>query len=132
MGRKKTESQVKHLVTVLPQRLDFHTRDAVIQTLELPVPRHGRSRYPVVTVEQLPPQELISGDRLPLSAGQAGSQHGIVGQVQEDLQNQAVRQNWTPIHPNILEHTQRCEQELSSCRFLQFFFFLSLKGFRSN
>uniref|UniRef100_A0A3Q2U0Z2 Uncharacterized protein n=1 Tax=Fundulus heteroclitus TaxID=8078 RepID=A0A3Q2U0Z2_FUNHE len=100
------ESQVENLVAVLPQGLNFHTGDAVIQTLELPVPRHSRSRYAVVSVEQLPPQELVSGDRLPLPAGQAGSQHGVVGQMQEDLQHQAVRQNWTPIHPNILEHMQ--------------------------
>uniref|UniRef100_A0A3B5L138 Uncharacterized protein n=1 Tax=Xiphophorus couchianus TaxID=32473 RepID=A0A3B5L138_9TELE len=89
-------------------------------------------KHLVTTLElPLPPQELISGDRLPLSAGQAGSQHGIVGQMQEDLQNQAVRQTWTPIHPNILEHTQRCEQVLSYYRFLQGFF-CHLKGFRSN
>uniref|UniRef100_A0A3B5QXB7 Uncharacterized protein n=1 Tax=Xiphophorus maculatus TaxID=8083 RepID=A0A3B5QXB7_XIPMA len=116
------ESQVKHLVTVLPQPRIFITNmdktTTIILSIHTRVSRNG-ARYPVVTVEQLPPQELISGDRLPLSAGQAGSQHGIVGQMQEDLQNQAVRQTWTPIHPNILEHTQRCEQVLSYYRFLQ-------------
>uniref|UniRef100_A0A3P9PK92 Uncharacterized protein n=1 Tax=Poecilia reticulata TaxID=8081 RepID=A0A3P9PK92_POERE len=105
------ESQVKHLVTVLPQRLDFHTRDAQKRTII----------YLFLFFFKLPPQELISGDRLPLSAGQAGSQHGIMGQVQEDLQNQAVRQNWIPIHPNILEHTQCSSYALSN---LIFFFFL--------
>uniref|UniRef100_A0A8C9YQE8 Uncharacterized protein n=1 Tax=Sander lucioperca TaxID=283035 RepID=A0A8C9YQE8_SANLU len=50
----------------------------------------------------LPPKELISGDSQPLSAGQTDSQHGIVGQTQEDLQHQAVWQNWATLHPNIL------------------------------
>lgn len=36
------ESQVEDLVTVLSQRLNLHTRDTIEQTLELPVPRHGR------------------------------------------------------------------------------------------
>uniref|UniRef100_A0A3Q2D7K9 Uncharacterized protein n=1 Tax=Cyprinodon variegatus TaxID=28743 RepID=A0A3Q2D7K9_CYPVA len=97
--------QVKNLVGMLSQCLNFHTRDAVIQTLKLPVPRHS-AQYPVVSVEQFPPQELISGHRLPLPAGQAGFQHSIMGQMQEDLQNQAVRQNWTPIHSNILKQQQ--------------------------
>lgn len=138
------KSQVKNLVGMLSQCLNFHTRDTVIQTLELPVPRHSGctrvenallvqinkekkfalspslenminmftrvsrngAQYPVVSVEQFPPQELISGHRLPLPAGQAGFQHSIMGQMQEDLQNQAVRQNWTPIHSNILKQQQ--------------------------
>lgn len=65
--------------------------------------RHG-AWYAVVAVEELPPQELISGDGLPLSAGQTGSQHGIVGQTQEDLQHQAVWQDWDTLHPDILLH----------------------------
>uniref|UniRef100_A0A8C7YU65 Uncharacterized protein n=1 Tax=Oryzias sinensis TaxID=183150 RepID=A0A8C7YU65_9TELE len=74
-------------------------RDTVKEPLELPVPGESRwvsryrAGYAVVVVEQLPPQELISGDGLPLSAGQTGSQHGSVRQTQEDLQNQAVGQN---------------------------------------
>uniref|UniRef100_A0A3P8T9H5 Uncharacterized protein n=1 Tax=Amphiprion percula TaxID=161767 RepID=A0A3P8T9H5_AMPPE len=80
---------VEDLVAVFPQRLHLHTGDAVEQTLELPIPRHTWDA--VVAVEQLPPQELISGDSEPLSAGLTGSQHGIVGQTQEDLQHQAVR-----------------------------------------
>lgn len=67
----------------------------------------------VVAVEQLPPQELISGHSQPLSAGQTSSQHSIVGQTQKDLQHQAVWQNWATLHPNILKNTymqlvQRC------------------------
>ena len=36
------KGQVQHLVMVLFQCLDLHTWDAVIQTLELSVPGHGR------------------------------------------------------------------------------------------
>lgn len=61
-----------------------------------------RAWYAVVAVEQLPPKELISGDSLPLSAGQTSSQHCIMGQTQEDLQHQAIRQNWDTLHPDIL------------------------------
>uniref|UniRef100_A0A3Q3VJG2 Uncharacterized protein n=1 Tax=Mola mola TaxID=94237 RepID=A0A3Q3VJG2_MOLML len=101
------ESQVEDLVTVFFQRLNLHTGDTVKQAPELSVPRHGRctktqARYPVVSVEQLPPKELISGHSQPLSAGQASAQHGIMGQTQEDLQHQAIRQNWDTLHPNIL------------------------------
>uniref|UniRef100_A0A3Q1GJZ9 Uncharacterized protein n=1 Tax=Acanthochromis polyacanthus TaxID=80966 RepID=A0A3Q1GJZ9_9TELE len=103
------ESQVEDLVAVLLQRLNLHTGDAVEQTLELPIPRHTWDA--VVAVEQLPPQELISGDSKPLSAGQTGSQHSIVGQTQEDLQHQAVRQSWAPLHPNILRDTHTHQAE---------------------
>lgn len=127
------KSQVEHLVSVLPQRLNLHTGDTVKQAPELPVPRRRRctnqhrviqtckpfyfsgetrgrftwvSGYrtgdPVVAVEQLPPEELISGNSQPLPAGQTCSEHGIMGQTQEDLQHQAVRQNWATLHPNIL------------------------------
>lgn len=65
-----------------------------------------RARYAVVAVEQLPPKELISGDGLPLSAGQTGSQHSIIRQTHEDLQHQAVWQNWDTLHPDILSHRQ--------------------------
>uniref|UniRef100_A0A3Q3FT98 Uncharacterized protein n=1 Tax=Labrus bergylta TaxID=56723 RepID=A0A3Q3FT98_9LABR len=89
-----TESQVEDLVSVLSQGLNLHTGDTVEQTPELP----------------LPPKELIPGDSEPLSAGQTGFQHGIMGQTQEDLQHQAVRQNWDTLHTNILfsmnTHTQ--------------------------
>uniref|UniRef100_A0A8C6VUL9 Uncharacterized protein n=1 Tax=Nothobranchius furzeri TaxID=105023 RepID=A0A8C6VUL9_NOTFU len=94
---------VENLISVLSQRLNLHTGDTVKQTPELPVPRQ-RPWNPVVAVEQLPPQELISGDGQPLSAGQTRSQHSIMGQTQEDLQNQAVRQNWTTLHLNILKN----------------------------
>lgn len=68
-----------------------------------------RAWYAVVAVEQRPPKELISGDSQPLSAGQTSSQHGIMGQTQEDLQHQAVRQNRFTLHPNILRtaHTSQ-------------------------
>uniref|UniRef100_A0A3B3D2Z5 Uncharacterized protein n=1 Tax=Oryzias melastigma TaxID=30732 RepID=A0A3B3D2Z5_ORYME len=86
-------------------------RDTVKETLELLVPRESRwvsryrSWYTVIVVEQLLPQELISGDGLPLSAGQTGSQHSIVRQTQEDLQHQAVGQKSRTLHPNILQNT---------------------------
>uniref|UniRef100_A0A8C4DIY0 Uncharacterized protein n=1 Tax=Dicentrarchus labrax TaxID=13489 RepID=A0A8C4DIY0_DICLA len=79
----------------------LHTGDTVKQTLELPVPRHSHSWYAVVAVEQLPPKELISGDSQPLPAGQTSTQHGIMGQTQEDLQHQAVWQKCATLH-NIL------------------------------
>uniref|UniRef100_H2VF02 Uncharacterized protein n=1 Tax=Takifugu rubripes TaxID=31033 RepID=H2VF02_TAKRU len=87
------ESQVEDLVTVLLQCLNLHAGDAVEQTPELSVPRHRRwvpwyrARDAIVSVEQLPPKELISGDSQPLPAGQASSQHSI---------------NWDILHPNIL------------------------------
>uniref|UniRef100_A0A3B4VQ82 Uncharacterized protein n=1 Tax=Seriola dumerili TaxID=41447 RepID=A0A3B4VQ82_SERDU len=92
--------QVEDLVAVLSQRLNLHTRDTVKQTLELSVVSGYRAGDAVVAVEQLPPQELISGDSQPL----------IMGQTQEDLQHQAVWQNWATLHNNILwkthPHTQ--------------------------
>lgn len=65
-----------------------------------------RAWYAVIAVEQLPPKELISGDSLPLSAGQTSTQHGIMGQTQEDLQHQAIWQNWDTLHPDILFTTK--------------------------
>lgn len=65
-----------------------------------------RARDAVVAVEQLPPQELISGDSQPLFTGQTSSQHSIIGQTKEDLQHQAVRQNLATLHPNILCNRQ--------------------------
>lgn len=70
------------------------------------VSRHS-ARYAVVAVEELPPQKLVSGDGLPLSACLTGSQHGIVGQAHEDLQHQAVWQDWDTLHPDILLHRAR-------------------------
>uniref|UniRef100_A0A3B5B488 Uncharacterized protein n=1 Tax=Stegastes partitus TaxID=144197 RepID=A0A3B5B488_9TELE len=105
------ESQVEDLVAVLSQSLHLHTWDTVEQTFELPVPRH--TWYAVVAVEQLAPQELISGDSKPLSAGQTGSQHSIVGQTQEDLQHQAVWQSWAPLHPNILTRKRQHDKQMT-------------------
>uniref|UniRef100_A0A3B4X7R3 Uncharacterized protein n=1 Tax=Seriola lalandi dorsalis TaxID=1841481 RepID=A0A3B4X7R3_SERLL len=100
--------QVEDLVTVLSQRLNLHTRDTVdgkrlkispkcvfvINNCNLLIPLVSgyRAGDAVVAVEQLPPQELISGDSQPL----------IMGQTQEDLQHQAVWQNWATLHNNIL------------------------------
>lgn len=68
----------------------------------LPGCRGYRTRDAVVAVEQLPPKELISGDSQPLPAGQTCLKHIIMGKMQEDLQHQAVRQDWATLHPNIL------------------------------
>ena len=73
-----------------------------------------RARDAVVAVEEFPPEELVSGHVQPLSAGQAGAQHSAVGEMQEDLQHQAVRQGWLiqhqavrqgwlVLHPGILQ-----------------------------
>uniref|UniRef100_A0A3Q3MA73 Uncharacterized protein n=1 Tax=Mastacembelus armatus TaxID=205130 RepID=A0A3Q3MA73_9TELE len=86
---------MEDLVAVLSQRLNLHTGDTVKET----------AGDAVVVVEQLLPQELISGHSQPLSAGQTSSQHSIMGQTQEDLQHQAVRQNLVTLHPNILCNT---------------------------
>lgn len=71
-----------------------------------------RAWYAVIAVEQLPPEELISGDSLPLSAGQTSTQHGIMGQTQEDLQHQAIWQKWDTLHPDILCTTKTSQQLL--------------------
>uniref|UniRef100_A0A674DA82 Uncharacterized protein n=1 Tax=Salmo trutta TaxID=8032 RepID=A0A674DA82_SALTR len=81
------EGQVEDLVMVLFQSLDLHTGDTVKQTVS-----GHRAGDPIVAVEQLPPQELISGHCQPLSAGQASTQHSVMGETQEDLQHQAVWQ----------------------------------------
>uniref|UniRef100_A0A667Y756 Uncharacterized protein n=1 Tax=Myripristis murdjan TaxID=586833 RepID=A0A667Y756_9TELE len=75
------ESQVEHLVMVLSHRC---------------TKTEHRAGDAVVAVKQLPPQELISGDSQPLSAGQT-----------KDLQHQAVRQKWATLHSNILGNTPR-------------------------
>uniref|UniRef100_A0A3Q3KEF1 Uncharacterized protein n=1 Tax=Monopterus albus TaxID=43700 RepID=A0A3Q3KEF1_MONAL len=83
--------QVEDLVTVLSHRctkININARDTI------------------VAVEQLLPQELISGNSQPLSAGQTSSQHSIIGQMQENFQNQAVWQNLATLHTNILGSTR--------------------------
>lgn len=58
----------------------------------------------VVAIEQLPPQELVSRDSEPLATRQAGVQHRRMGETQEDLQHQAVRQvSGNARHPDILK-----------------------------
>lgn len=61
-----------------------------------------RAWYAIVTIEELPPKELISGNSQPLPAGQTSSQHSIMGQQHKDLQDQAIWQHWHILHPNIL------------------------------
>uniref|UniRef100_A0A8C5BB71 Uncharacterized protein n=1 Tax=Gadus morhua TaxID=8049 RepID=A0A8C5BB71_GADMO len=114
------EGQVQDLVVVLRQGLHLLTGDAVVQALELPVPRHGGtwvSRHcagdAVVAVEQLSPQELISGDSQPLSTGK------------EDLQHQAVWQGWATLHADILR-IKRCENNQCSCRFVLLIYFFPI------
>lgn len=102
-AKRETRSYLKQhshysLITVLLQLCIF-----ACPCLQTWVSGH-RARYAVVAVEQLPPKELISGDSLPLSAGQTGSQHSIIRQTHEDLQHQAVWQNWDTLHPDILSH----------------------------
>uniref|UniRef100_A0A8C3G0X0 Uncharacterized protein n=1 Tax=Cyclopterus lumpus TaxID=8103 RepID=A0A8C3G0X0_CYCLU len=95
------KSQVKDLVSVLSQRLNLNTGDRVKQALFTWVSGY-QTWDAVVAVEQLPPKELISGDSQPLYAGQTCSKHIIMGKMQEDIQHQAVRQDWATLHPNIL------------------------------
>lgn len=60
------------------------------------------TRDTVVAIEQLPPQELVSRHSEPLATRQPGLQHRRMGETQEDLQHQAVRQVRNTRHPDIL------------------------------
>lgn len=59
-----------------------------------------RARDRVVAIEELSPQELVSRHSEPPVTCQTGVQHRRMGETQEDLQHQAVRQ----VHPDILKH----------------------------
>uniref|UniRef100_A0A4W4H1S2 Uncharacterized protein n=1 Tax=Electrophorus electricus TaxID=8005 RepID=A0A4W4H1S2_ELEEL len=91
---------VQDLIMVLLQHLHLHAGDAVIEPLKFPVPRHSRCTKQThsTMVNGLPPQELVPGHSEPLEACLAGPQHGSMGQMQEDLQHQAVWQARTR-HP---------------------------------
>ena len=65
----------------------------------------------VVAVEELSPQELVPGHGQPLVAGEPSAQHRAVGQVQEDLQHQAVRESRACSHANILPAYRGGERE---------------------
>lgn len=62
-----------------------------------------RAWDPVITIEQLPPQEFVSGHGEPLATGQSGVQHRCMRETQEDLQYQTVRQVRNACHPDILK-----------------------------
>lgn len=74
-----------------------------------------RAWYAIVTIEQLLPKELISGNSQPLSAGQTSSQHSIMGQQHEDLQHQAIWQRWHILHPNILRSQKSFKINRTDC-----------------
>uniref|UniRef100_A0A452QBQ7 Uncharacterized protein n=1 Tax=Ursus americanus TaxID=9643 RepID=A0A452QBQ7_URSAM len=94
------EAEMQHLVGVLLERLHLHTGYSVVdqpgalwghvQALTW-VPGHV-SGHLVVAVELLPPQELVPGHGLPLAAHQTGGQYVRGAQAQEDLVDEAVRE----------------------------------------
>uniref|UniRef100_A0A8C8ABZ5 Uncharacterized protein n=1 Tax=Otus sunia TaxID=257818 RepID=A0A8C8ABZ5_9STRI len=85
------EAEVQNLVIVLLQGLHFHTRDGVVEPLELRtwVPGHLPGNA-VVAVEELLPEELVAGHGVPLLAHQPHREHVYVVQVEEDLVEDAV------------------------------------------
>uniref|UniRef100_A0A673GKW2 Uncharacterized protein n=1 Tax=Sinocyclocheilus rhinocerous TaxID=307959 RepID=A0A673GKW2_9TELE len=103
------ESQMQDLIMMLLQSLNLHTGNAVIQPLELPVPRLSRlvkghmhqAWDAVVVVEELLPEEFIPRHSKPLTTGEPCAQHCLMREMQEDFQHQAVRQariNWVCLH----------------------------------
>uniref|UniRef100_A0A8C4P3N9 Uncharacterized protein n=1 Tax=Dromaius novaehollandiae TaxID=8790 RepID=A0A8C4P3N9_DRONO len=97
------ETEVQNLVIVLLQRLHFNAWDGVVEPLELVIPGHGRPRQrtwvpghlagdAVVAVEELLPEELVAGHGVPLPAHQRRGEHVYVVQVEEDLVEDAVRE----------------------------------------
>ncbi|XDV20030.1 hypothetical protein PO909_025414 [Leuciscus waleckii] len=100
---------MQDLIMMFLQSLNLHTGDAVIQPLELPIPRdhstwvtRHRARDAVVAIEELPPEELIPRHGKPLMAGKPSAQHRLMREMQEDFQHQAVRQARATCHPDIL------------------------------
>lgn len=61
-----------------------------------------RPRDTIVPIEELSPEEFIPGHSQPLMAGEASTQDSIVGQMEKDLQHQAVWQGRDMCHPDIL------------------------------
>uniref|UniRef100_A0A672JV19 Uncharacterized protein n=1 Tax=Sinocyclocheilus grahami TaxID=75366 RepID=A0A672JV19_SINGR len=106
--------QMQDLIMMFLQSLNLHTGNAVIQPLELPVPRHSRcthwvsrkrhrARDAVVVVEELLPEELIPRHRKPLTTGEPSAQYCLMREMPEDFQHQAVRQARATCHPDILK-----------------------------
>uniref|UniRef100_A0A8U8CAI5 Uncharacterized protein n=1 Tax=Geospiza parvula TaxID=87175 RepID=A0A8U8CAI5_GEOPR len=94
------EAQVQNLVIMLLQGLHLHTRDGVVEPLELIeprgpertwVPRHVPG-HAVVAVEKLLPQEFVAGHGAPLLADEPHREHVGVVQVQKDLEQDGVRE----------------------------------------
>uniref|UniRef100_A0A8B9IYQ4 Secreted protein n=1 Tax=Amazona collaria TaxID=241587 RepID=A0A8B9IYQ4_9PSIT len=92
------KAEVQNLVIVLLQGLHFHTGDGIID----PVPPRPRTWVPghlpgdaVVAVEELLPQELVTGHGAPLLAHQPHREHVRVVQVQEDLVEDTVGEQRT-------------------------------------
>uniref|UniRef100_A0A674GL72 Uncharacterized protein n=1 Tax=Taeniopygia guttata TaxID=59729 RepID=A0A674GL72_TAEGU len=88
------KAQVQNLVIMLLQGLHLHARDGVVEPLELIrtwVPRHVPG-HAVVAVEKLLPQEFVAGHGAPLLADKPHREHVGVVQVQEDLEQDAVRE----------------------------------------
>uniref|UniRef100_A0A671S3L2 Uncharacterized protein n=1 Tax=Sinocyclocheilus anshuiensis TaxID=1608454 RepID=A0A671S3L2_9TELE len=95
------ESQMQDLIMMLLQSLNLHTGNAVIQPLELPVPRLTWDA--VVVVEELLPEEFIPRHSKPLTTGEPCAQHCLMREMQEDFQHQAVWQARATCHPDILK-----------------------------
>uniref|UniRef100_A0A8C5X597 Uncharacterized protein n=1 Tax=Malurus cyaneus samueli TaxID=2593467 RepID=A0A8C5X597_9PASS len=100
------EAEVQNLVIVLLQGLHLHTRDSVVEPLELIIPGNNLPRTPertwvprhipghaVVAIEKLLPQEFVAGHGAPLLADEPHREHVGVVQVQEDLEQDGV---WEP------------------------------------
>uniref|UniRef100_A0A673KL28 Uncharacterized protein n=1 Tax=Sinocyclocheilus rhinocerous TaxID=307959 RepID=A0A673KL28_9TELE len=118
--------QMQDLIMMFLQSLNLHTGNAVIQPLELPVPRHSRcthwisrkrhrARDAVVVVEELLPEEVIPRHRKPLTTGEPSAQYCLMREMQEDFQHQAVRQ---------ARATSLCFNLLNLLSLLVFYFFL--------
>uniref|UniRef100_A0A8C6JTP8 Uncharacterized protein n=1 Tax=Melopsittacus undulatus TaxID=13146 RepID=A0A8C6JTP8_MELUD len=89
------KAEVQNLVIVLLQGLHFHTGDSIVD----PVPPRPRTWVPghlsgdaVVAVEEFLPQELVAGHSVPLLADQPHREHVYMVQVEEDLVEDAVRE----------------------------------------
>uniref|UniRef100_A0A8C3V726 Complement C8 gamma chain n=1 Tax=Catharus ustulatus TaxID=91951 RepID=A0A8C3V726_CATUS len=126
------EAQVQNLVIMFLQGLHLHTRDGVVESLELIVPGDSRGAgqnrtwvprhipgHAVVAVEKLLPQEFVAGHGAPLLADEPHREHVGVIQVQKDLEQDGV---WEPgaarVHRVILPPAGLAHRHMATLRTL--------------
>lgn len=92
------KADVQDLVSMFLQSCHLHTRNCIIQPLELAQPRRSswmsgnRSIHIVITIEEIPPQKIVTRHSVPLPAGATSSEDILVLHVLEHFEENGVWQ----------------------------------------